>query len=99
MHVPSKSLADYICSSFAVLDFVEKEVLQMLGESVTKNALYILKYYGPTRDFCCPFHLDWGSKFASKIVVNIYFNNKQKHSKDIVRKEAITSFKTRQRSK
>ena len=93
LHVPSKKLADYICTCF---DFVEKEVLHMLGESVTKNALYILKYYSPACDFCCPFHLDWGLKFASKIVVNIY---KQKQSKDIIRKEAVSSFKTRQRSK
>ena len=35
----------------------------------------------------------------SRIVVNIYFNNKQKQTQDVVRKEAIAGFKTCQRSK
>ena len=59
-----------------------------------------LKNYVSARgEFCCDWHCDWGAKFASKIVVNIYFNNKQKQTQDVVRKEAIAGFKTRQRSK
>lgn len=99
LFVPSKELADYICSCFAILDFVEKEVLHLIGDSVTKNALYILNHYGPSCTFCCQLHCEWGVKFASKVVVNIYFNNKQKQAQDAVRKEMVSEFKTRQRSK
>ena len=98
LFVPPKELADFVCSSFAILDFVENVILSV-DKSVTKSAMYTLKQYGPSCEFCCRYHKDWGLKFASKIVVNIFFNNKQKQSKDIVRKDAVSAFKTRQRSK
>jgi len=98
LFVPCKELAEFVCSCFAILDFVEGDILP-ISQSVTRSAMYVLKYYGPQCQFCCRYHLDWGVKFASKIVVNIYFNNKQKQSKDCVRKDSISSFKTRQRSK
>ena len=66
-----------MCNWFAILDFVEGDILS-IGQ-VTRTAMYVLK-------------------FASKIVVNVYFNN-QKQAKDCVRKDSVESFKTRQRSK
>ena len=80
LFVPPKELAEFVCSCFAILDFVEGDILS-IGQ-VTRSAMYVLKYYGPKCEFCCQYHLDWGVKFASKIVVNIYFNNKQKQAKD-----------------
>ena len=64
---------------------------------VAKVATYILKRYGSFPHFSCNMHHDWSFKFASKIVVNIFFNNKQKKSEDLVRKETVTGFKKRQR--
>ena len=61
--------------------------------------MYVLKYYGPKCEFCWQYHLDWGVKFSSKIVVNVYFNNKQKQAKECVRKDLVDSVKTRQRRK
>ena len=58
----------------------------------------MLKFYGPVCGFCCEYHTDWGVKWASKII-NIYFNNKQKLSKDEARNDSVKSFKTRQRAK
>ena len=66
---------------------------------LTRFAMYVLKYYGPKCEFCCQYHLDWGVKFASKIVVNVYFSNKQKQAKHCVCKDSVESFKSRQRSK
>ena len=66
---------------------------------LTRFAMYVLKYYGPKCEFCCQYHLDWGVKFASKIVVNVYFSNKQKQAKHCVCKDSMESFKSRQRSK
>ena len=97
LFVPPKNLAEFVCSCFAILDFVENDILQ-IDNSVTNSAVLVLKHYGPHCGFCCHNHLDWGTKFASKIVVNVYFNNKQKQSKDLARKDVVSSFKTRQRS-
>ena len=97
LFVPPKELAEFVCSCFATLDFAEGDILS-IGQ-VTRSAVYILKYYGPKCEFCCQYHLDSGVKFASKIVVNVYFNNKQKHAKDCVRKDSVESLKTRQRRK
>ena len=66
---------------------------------VAKVATYILKKYGSFPHFSCNMHHDWSSKFVSKIVVNIFFNKKQKKGKDLVRKETIAGFKKRQKSK
>ena len=97
LFVPPKELAEFVCSCFSILDFVERDILSI--DQVTRSAMYVLKYCGPNCEFCCQYHLDWGVKFASKIVVNVYFNNKQKQAKDCVRKDSVESFKTRQRRK
>ena len=47
-------------------------------------------------EFCCQYHLDWGVKFVSKIVVYVYFSNKQKQARECVRKDSVESFKIRQ---
>ena len=44
-------------------------------------------------------HENWGYYFGSKIIINIYFNNSQKLSKDSARKDVVTGFKKRQRFK
>ena len=95
--VPPKDLAEFVRSCFAVSYFVEGDILS-IGQ-VTRYAMYVLKYHGPKCEFCCQYHLGWGIKFASKIVVNVYFNNKQKQAKDCVCKDSVESFKTRQRRK
>ena len=97
LFVPSKELAEFVYSCFLILDFVEGDILS-IGQ-VTRSAMYVLKYYGPKCEFCCQYHLDLGVKFASKIVVNVYLNNKQKQAKDCVRKDSVESFKTRQQRK
>ena len=97
LFVPPKELAEFLCSCFAILDFVEGDILSI--DQVTRSAMYVLKYYGPKCEFCCQYHLDWGGKFASKIVVNVYFNNKQKQAKDCVCKDSVERFKTCQRRK
>ena len=98
LFLSSRQLADFVCGSFAILDFLEKEII-LLGMPVAEVATYILKRYGSFPHFLCNIHHDWSFKFASKIVVNIFFNNKQKKSKDSVRKEIVTGFKKKQRSK
>ena len=77
LFVPSRQLAHFVCGCFAILDFLEKEIV-LLGMPVTKVVTYILKGCGFFSHFSCNMHHDRSFKFASKIVVNIFFNNKQK---------------------
>ena len=41
------------------------------------SVTFVLRCYGPESDFICVNYLGWGFKFATKITVNIFFNNKQ----------------------
>ena len=77
LFVPSRQLADFVCGSFAILDFLEKEII-LFGMPVAKVATNVLKRYGSFAHFSCNMYHGWSFKFASKIVVNIFFNNKQK---------------------
>ena len=77
LFVPSRQLAHFGCGCFAILDFLEKKIV-LLGIPVAKVVTYILKRCGSFPHFSCNMHHDWIFKFASKIVVNIFFNNKQK---------------------
>ena len=38
---------------------------------------FAMRCYGPESDFISVSCLDWGFNFATKITVNIFFNNKQ----------------------
>ena len=91
---PSRYLADFVCNSFAILDYLKHDIIAF-EIPVTKAATYTLKRYGRVLNFTCETHRDWGFKFATKIFVNIFFNNKQKQAKDSVRKEAVSTFQTR----
>ena len=70
-----------------------------LSLPVKTPATYVLRRYGSESDFTCVNSLDWGFNFPTKIIVNIFFNNKQRLSRDIVRKESVTGFKKRQRTR
>ena len=75
--VPSKSLADFVCSNFAILDFVEADIAALSLPAKT-SATSVFCRHGPESDFNCANHLGWGFNFANKIIVIIFFNNKQK---------------------
>ena len=77
LFVPSRQLVDFVCGCFPVLDFLGKEIV-LLGMPVAKVATYTLKRYSSFPHFSCNMHHDWNFKFASKIVVNTFFNNTKK---------------------
>ena len=95
--VPSAKLAEYTANCFAILDYTEDIVrLQKISE-VRDAYIRILGKFAPKIDFCCDTHINWGLKFASKIVINTYFNNKQTASGDQAREGTLVGFKKRQR--
>ena len=61
----------------------------------TNQALFYQKYFA-TNCFTCDLHKEWGFNFASKIIINFFFNNKQNLINATVRKY-VTSFKSRER--
>ena len=97
--MPSKSLANFTCNGFAVLDMVDPLIQRYMNISVREAGEYVMKTYCVINNFTCNEHYDWGLKFASKIVVNIFYNNKQKLDTDAVRKSDLEAFKRRQRKK
>ena len=74
LFVPSRQLADFVCGFFIILYFLKKEII-LLRMPVTKGTTHILKRYGSFPHFSYNIHHDWNFKFASKIVVNIFFHN------------------------
>ena len=88
--VPSSKLAEFTGNCFAILDYTE-DIVRMQG--VTS----ILGKFAPKLDICCNTHANWGLKFASKIAINTFFNNKQTVAADLARKDAVVGFKKRQR--
>ena len=96
--VPSLSLKDFTCGCFAILDNLSNLITKQ-GANVKDVSSFVLSKYFPTVCFICDLHKEWGFKFASKIIINVFFNNKQKIINATVRKDAVISFKSRQREK
>ena len=73
--VPSTALSDFVSSSFAILDYAKDHIDNNL---VRHTAELLLKKYAPKSIFACDQHSEEGFMYASRTVVNIFYNNKQK---------------------
>ena len=87
-----------VCNCFAILDFVGKDI-SSLNFPVQKLPTYVLRKYAPVPQFTRDDHEEWRFNFASKIIVNIYYNNIQKLLNDEVWKDSVIELKKRQRTK
>ena len=96
--IPSLQLAQYASSGFSTLDFVDN-LISKSEVPARIAAEHILKLFLCKVDFVCSLHFDWGQKYANRIITNIFYNNMQKKSKEYRRKEHLTAFKKRQRTK
>ena len=98
--MPSNEIKNYVCNSFAIIDLVEDTLLHNFSNIPIRSAArYVLRHFGSNIVFACQDHLDFAVNLVSKIIVNVYFNNKQKLVNDTIRKEQLAEFKKRQRSK
>ena len=61
------------------------------------SVTFVLRCYGPESDFVCVNYLNWGFNFATKITVNIFFDNRL--SRDIVCKGGVAGFEKCQTTK
>ncbi len=97
--VPSPSLADFVVHSFAILDIVDDKIMKFPSVPTRNAAEFLIQKYSSVVRFTCDLHCEWGMKFATKPIVNIFYNNKQKIHSDSVKKDSIAGFKKRQREK
>ena len=98
--IPSTPLYDFGCSAFVFLHYDDDFVMRQGYVNVRKACTYILHHCIPHQIFSCEKHNADALKFAIKMVVNIYCNNKQKIQNDsLVKDTTITGFKKPQRSK
>ena len=92
--VSSSPLPEFVQGAFAILDytkqFIEKEKCFITRDATEK----ILKLHAPKSILTCTDYIELGHKFDARIIVN-----KQKLTSDEVCKDAVVSFKTRQRLK
>ena len=97
--IPSAKLAEYTSHCFAIMDY-SYNIVQAHGVRDVRAAYtQIFDRFSPQIDICCSKHNNWGLKFAAKIVINTFFNNKQTVSSDSARKDTVVAFKKRQRTK
>ena len=100
LRTPSLELLQYASSLFGILELIDPLVRKYnVGERFACE--HLLKKYGPTPEFMCvnEEHNKLAARVAIRIVINIYYNNSQKESKDSKRKESVTGMKARQRKK
>ena len=97
---PSQSLSDFICHLFSILDIVSPILIKhcTYSLSIKSFAEQIFKIYYCSVDFTSEKHQEWGIKYVSRIVINIFYNNLQKETTDSVRKDQVKEFKKRQRT-
>ena len=97
--IPSSSLAEFVSNGFAILDSADEIITPFDPVSTRTTAEYVLMKYSEPVRFTCEAHVEWGRKFSSKIITNIFYNNKQKIVTDTVRMDVVSGFKSRQRFK
>ena len=95
--IPSADLRDHVSKSFAILDMCQKLMRQSPLPERTAGELALRRNDYPLT-FLCADHQNL-IKFINRTVVNIFFNNERKKSKDKVRKDTVVGMKQRQRKK
>ena len=99
LRIPSLDLLEYTAQMFGILQLLEP-VLRKYTVNERSACEHIFQLFGPAPDFVCEDHNDWAGKIANRIIINIFFNNAQKESKDAKRKDSLKEgLKKRQRTK
>ena len=93
---PSAALSYATANCFALVDCISEKLPSSSVRAFCKQAL---EKYAPQIESSCETHIDSNRKAVIRIVVNIYFNRKQKLAGDSVRKQQVIGFKKRQRNR
>ena len=76
--VPSRQMAEFVCACFAILEYADQFMIKNHKSTTRVFAEQVLGIYSPKCSFTCENHIEKGLIFAIKIVVNIFYNYKQK---------------------
>ena len=97
--MPSTNLANYVCTAFAVLEFVD-DLITKSGLTIRYVAEHALIHcFQSFQTFACTTHQALAQKITNSSAIDIYFNNKRKISTDSVAADGMKTFKKRQREK
>ena len=97
--VPSLNLANYVSTTFAILDF-SYGAISKCGLPSRLAAETVLKHvFNRFQTFTYVAHESAGQTFTNRTIANIYLNNRRKISTDAVVTDGVRSFKKRQREK
>ena len=97
--VPSIALTNYVCTSFALLDFFS-DIISKSSLSSRVAAENLLNHvFQSYETFTCNVHESTGQVITNRKIVNIFFNNQRKLVTDSVVADGVKSFKKRQREK
>ena len=78
-------IKQYVCNGFAILDLVEDTLLNKFSHIPVRSAMrFVLLHFGSNIAFACQDHVECTTNLVSKIIVNVFFNNKQKLVNDTV---------------
>ena len=97
--IPSHNFAQFVSTSFAVLDASSEIILRHAMIPTKCAAVYVLKSVLLGYSVGCHGHSERCRQLAFSIIVNIFFNNKQKLTNASLRKDNVAAFKQRQRQK
>ena len=93
---PFAALSYATANCFVLVDCISEKLPSSSVRAFCKQAL---EKYAPQMESSCETHIDSNRKAVIRIVVNIYFNRKQKLAGDSVRKQQVIGFKKRQRNR
>ena len=88
--IPSPSLAEFVSNCFAILDSVDDKITTFQSISTRTAAEYLLKKYSQRVHLTCEDHAEWGMYYSTKIIINIFYNNKHKIAADSDRKDVVS---------
>ena len=96
--IPSLSLSEYVCGSFAAIEFFN-DTIKSSELTVRLAAETVLKELFEYGEFLCNDHHDYGLVFINKIITNIFYNNERKLVTGSAFKDDVAAFKNNKRSK
>ena len=86
-------MVELVCACFAILEYADQFIINNHESTKRVYAEQVLGIYSPKYSFTCEKFIEKGLIFAIKIVVTIFYNNKQKISSDEVRKNTVECLK------
>ena len=97
---PSQDLAYFVAHGFSSLDFASPLITQYASSISTKYlSEETLNILADQVYISCEKHLSKVKRMTISIIINTYYNNKQKIATDSVRKQQVVDFKAKQRHK